>query len=204
MLEYENELHKKNIYLIAGIDEVGRGPLYGPVVAACVVMKPDFFLEEINDSKKLSEKKREKLNKIIRENAISIGIGEVSSKRIDEINILEATKEAMKIAIEECLKNTNIEHILIDAVKLDTNIPSTSIIKGDSKSFSIACASIIAKVYRDNLLKQDALKYPLYSFDKHKGYGTKKHIEAIKEFGVLESHRRSFKPVSDALKNSNK
>lgn len=204
MLEYENELHKKNIYLIAGIDEVGRGPLYGPVVAACVVMKPDFFLEEINDSKKLSEKKREKLDKIIRENAISIGIGEVSSKRIDEINILEATKEAMKIAIEECLKNTNIEHILIDAVKLDTNIPSTSIIKGDSKSFSIACASIIAKVYRDNLLKQDALKYPLYSFDKHKGYGTKKHIEAIKEFGVLESHRRSFKPVSDALKNSNK
>lgn len=204
MLEYENELHKKNIYLIAGIDEVGRGPLYGPVVAACVVMKPNFFLEEINDSKKLSEKKREKLDKIIRENAISIGIGEVSSKRIDEINILEATKEAMKIAIEECLKNTNIEHILIDAVKLDTNIPSTSIIKGDSKSFSIACASIIAKVYRDNLLKQDALKYPLYSFDKHKGYGTKKHIEAIKEFGVLESHRRSFKPVSDALKNSNK
>ena len=204
MLEYENELHKKNIYLIAGIDEVGRGPLYGPVVAACVVMKPDFFLEEINDSKKLSEKKREKLDKIIRANAISIGIGEVSSKRIDEINILEATKEAMKIAIEECLKNTNIEHILIDAVKLDTNIPSTSIIKGDSKSFSIACASIIAKVYRDNLLKQDALKYPLYSFDKHKGYGTKKHIEAIKEFGVLESHRRSFKPVSDALKNSNK
>lgn len=204
MLEYENELHKKNIYLIAGIDEVGRGPLYGPVVAACVVMKPDFFLEEINDSKKLSEKKREKLDKIIRENAISIGIGEVSSKRIDEINILEATKEAMKIAIEECLKNTNIEHILIDAVKLDTNIPSTSIIKGDSKSFSIACASIIAKVYRDNLLKQDALKYPLYSFDKHKGYGTKKHIEAIKEFGVLDSHRRSFKPVSDALKNSNK
>lgn len=204
MLEYENELHKENIYLIAGIDEVGRGPLYGPVVAACVVMKPDFFLEEINDSKKISEKKREKLDKIIRENAISIGIGEVSSKRIDEINILEATKEAMKIAIKECLKNTNIEHILIDAVKLDISIPSTSIIKGDSKSFSIACASIVAKVYRDNLLKEEALKYPSYDFEKHKGYGTKKHIEAINKYGVLDNHRRSFKPVSDALNNSNK
>lgn len=200
MLEYEKELYEKNIKFIAGIDEVGRGPLYGPVVAACVVMPPDFFMEEINDSKKLSEKKREKLYSIIEENALGIGIGIVEASRIDEINIYEATKEAMYEAYNECLKKIRIEHVLIDAMKLDKlDVPSTSIIKGDSKSESIACASIIAKVTRDRMLISDSKKYPEYKFEKNKGYGTKEHLEALNNYGVLSEHRKSYKPVADAL-----
>ena len=147
MKEYENELYKKGIKLIAGVDEVGRGPLVGPVVCACVILPSDYYNEQINDSKKLSEKKREQLYDIIMQNAISIGIGESSEDVIDEINILQATKKAMIEAINNC--SVKPEHILIDAVKLDIDIPSTSIIKGDAKSQSIAAASIIAKVTRD-------------------------------------------------------
>lgn len=199
MKEYENELYKKNITLVAGIDEVGRGPLVGPVVAAAVILPSDYYNERINDSKKITEKNREILYDIIKENAISIGIGIMSEDVIDEINILEATKLAMK----EAIKNLDVlpEHILIDAVKLDIDIPSTSIIKGDAKSQSIAAASIIAKVTRDRMLIELGNKYPEYGFKENKGYGTKKHIEAIEKYGVLKEHRKTFKPVSDYVKN---
>ena len=152
-------------------------------------------MKEINDSKQLSENKRDKLYPIIMENAISVGIGVVNEKIIDEINILEATKKAMK----EAINNLTIkpEHLLIDAVKLNIDIPFTSIIKGDAKSQSIAAASIIAKVYRDKLMYELDKKYPEYDFANNKGYGTKKHIEAIKKYGVLEEHRKTFKPVSE-------
>ena len=201
MLSYEKELYEQGFNLIAGIDEVGRGPLVGPVVAASVILPKNFYLEEINDSKKLSEKKSEKLYEIIKENAISIGIGIVDEKRIDEINIYEATKEAMLSAI----KNSKIkpDYLLIDAMKLDTDIPFLSIIKGDTKSESIAAASIIAKVTRDNMMKQLHKKYPEYCFDKNKGYGTKKHIEALKEYGILNEHRLSFSPVKEFSKKKN-
>lgn len=197
MLEFENELYENGIELIGGIDEVGRGPLIGPVVAACVILPKGFYLKEINDSKKLSEKKREYLYDIICSNAISIGIGVISSKRIDEINIYEATKEAMKEAINKC--DITPEYLLIDAMKLDVDIPRDAIIKGDTKSESIAAASIIAKVTRDRMLIEMDKEYPEYGFKKHKGYGTKQHLKAIDEYGVLDEHRRSFRPVMDAL-----
>ena len=178
MKEYENELYQKGIELVAGVDEVGRGPLVGPVVCACLILPKDYFNEQINDSKKISEKKREKLYDTIMQEAISVGIGMSSEKVIDEINILEATKLAMK----EAIKNSKVkpEHVLIDAVKLDIDIPSTSIIKGDAKSQSIAAASIIAKVTRDRMMDELDKKYPQYVFKKNKGYGTKAHIEAIR------------------------
>ena len=197
MLKYEKKLYKRGIKLVAGIDEVGRGPLIGPVVAACVILPENFFVEEINDSKKLSEKKREDLYKIISEKAVSIGIGIVDNKRIDEINILEATKEAMKQAIDNC--KIKPEYLLIDAVKLNTDIPYEAIIKGDAKSESIASASIIAKVTRDRMLIELDKEYPMYGFKSNKGYGTKKHIDAINKYGVLSSHRKTFKPVMDAI-----
>lgn len=200
MFEYEKELYKKGNKYICGVDEVGRGPLYGPVVACAIVMKKNYKNNEINDSKKLTEKKRESLYDEIINNSVSYGIGVISAKTIDKINILEATKLAMKDAINECNKKIKIDHILIDAVKLDINIPSTSIIKGDEKSFSIACASIIAKVTRDRMMIEDSKKHKEYGFDKHKGYGTKKHIEAVKTYGVLKDHRKSFKPISEYIK----
>ena len=198
MKEYENELYKKGIKLIAGVDEVGRGPLVGPVVCACVILKEDYYNEEINDSKKLSEKKREKLYDTIMQEAISVGIGMSSSKVIDEVNILEATKLAMK----EAINNSKIkpEHVLIDAVKLDIDIPSTSIIKGDAKSQSIAAASIIAKVTRDRMMDELDKKYPEYLFKKNKGYGTKAHIEAIRKYGIIDEHRKTFAPCSEYVK----
>lgn len=197
MLKYEKELYDKGIQFIAGIDEVGRGPLVGPVVTACVVLPKNFFHKDIKDSKKLSEKKRKEMFKVIEENAISIGIGIRDNNRIDEINILEATKEAMKEAFENCKKNCNIEHVLIDAVKLDLGIPSTSIIKGDANSESIAAASIIAKVTRDHMLDELDIIYPEYGFKKNKGYGTKQHIEALYKYGKTRLHRNSFKPVNE-------
>lgn len=197
MLEFEKELYKKGYNLIGGIDEVGRGPLIGPVVAACVILPKNFYHEDIKDSKKLSEKKREKLYDIIMENAIDVGIGIVDSKRIDEVNIYEATKEAMLMAIDNM--KIKPEYLLIDAMKLNTNIPYEAIIKGDAKSESIAAASIIAKVTRDRMLIEIDKEYPMYNFKKNKGYGTKEHIEAINKYGVLDSHRRSFKPVMDAI-----
>lgn len=198
MREYEEELNSKGINLIAGVDEVGRGPLIGSVVAAAVILPSGFYMSEINDSKKLSEKKREQLYPIIMEKAISVGIGVVDSETIDRVNILNATKMAMKKAINNL--SVKPEHVLIDAVKLDIDIPYTAIIKGDAKSESIAAASIVAKVYRDNMMKELDKEYPMYDFKSNKGYGTKKHIEAIKKYGVLKEHRKTFKPVSDYVK----
>lgn len=198
MREYEEELNSKGINLIAGVDEVGRGPLIGSVVAAAVILPSGFYMSEINDSKKLSEKKREQLYPIIMEKAISVGIGVVDSETIDKVNILNATKMAMKMAINNL--SVKPEHVLIDAVKLDIDIPYTAIIKGDAKSESIAAASIVAKVYRDNMMKELDKEYPMYDFKSNKGYGTKKHIEAIKKYGVLKEHRKTFKPVSDYVK----
>ena len=195
MLDYEKDLYGKGINFIAGIDEVGRGPLVGPVVAAAVILPEGFYNKDINDSKKLSEKKRNELYEVIKNNAISIGIGIVSNKRIDEINIYEATKEAMKLAIDNL--SVKPEYLLIDAMKLDVDIPSISIIKGDAKSESIAAASIIAKVTRDKMMYELDKKYPIYDFANNKGYGTKKHIEAIEKYGIISEHRKSFKPVSN-------
>ncbi len=197
MKEYENELYNKGINYIAGVDEVGRGPLVGPVVTAAVILPKDFYDERINDSKKITEKKREELFNIIKENAISIGIGISSEDVIDEINILEATKRAMKEAISNL--DVTPQHILIDAVKLDINIPSTSIIKGDAKSQSIAAASIIAKVTRDHMMYELDKLHPEYDFKSNKGYGTKKHIEAIYKYGPLKEHRKTFAPISDII-----
>ena len=195
MKEFENELYNNKINFIAGIDEVGRGPLVGPVVTAAVILPKDFYDERINDSKKLTEKKRELIYDVIMENALSVGIGISSPEVIDEINILNATKKAMI----EAINNLSIkpEHLLIDAVKLDIDIPQTSIIKGDAKSQSIASASIIAKVTRDRMMVELDKKYPMYDFKHNKGYGTKKHIEALYKYGPLKEHRKSFAPVSE-------
>lgn len=197
MLEYENELYEKGITVIAGVDEVGRGPLIGPVVAAAVILPKGFYHPGIKDSKKLSEKKREELYKVITENALSIGVGTVSEEVIDEINIYEATKTAMKEAINSL--TIPPEHVLIDAMKLDLKMPSTSIIKGDALSESIAAASIIAKVTRDHLLMKMDEEYPMYDLKNNKGYGTKKHLEALEKYGACKYHRKSYSPVTKVL-----
>lgn len=202
MLEYENELYDKGYKLICGIDEVGRGPLLGPVVTSAVVLPVGYYNPEIKDSKKLSEKKREKLFDIITKDAISIGIGIVDEKKIDEINIYEATKVAMKMAIDNL--SIKPDYVLIDAMKLDIDIPSNSIIKGDAKSESIAAASIIAKVTRDRMIDEIDKEYPMYDLKNNKGYGTKKHLEALKEYGPCKYHRYSYSPVSDSLKMKNR
>lgn len=199
MLEYENELYEKGIELICGIDEVGRGPLLGPVVTAAVILPKGYYHPDIKDSKTLSEKKREKLYDIIMSDAISIGIGIVDEKEIDKINIYEATKVAMKMAIDNL--DVKPEYVLIDAMKLDIDIPSMSIIKGDAKSESIAAASIIAKVTRDRMIEAIDIEYPMYDLKNNKGYGTKKHIEAIKKYGPCKYHRYSYSPVSENIKN---
>ena len=201
MLEYENNLYKEGVTLVAGVDEVGRGPLIGPVVACACILPVNFYHKDIKDSKKLSEKKREEMYKIIKENALAIGLGIVSEKVIDEINIYEATKIAMKEAIENL--NITPEHVLIDAMKLELNIPSTSIIKGDAKSESIAAASIIAKVTRDHMLDEMDKEYPMYDLKNNKGYGTKKHLEALQIYGPCKYHRVSYSPVRNALNEKN-
>lgn len=198
MKEFETELYNNGINFIAGIDEVGRGPLVGPVVTAAVILPKDFYDERINDSKKLTEKKRELLYDVIMENAISVGIGISSEDVIDEINILNATKRAMLEAVNNL--NVKPEHLLIDAVKLNTDIPQTSIIKGDAKSESIAAASIIAKVTRDRMMIELDKIHPEYDFKHNKGYGTKKHIEAIRKYGIIKEHRKTFAPCDEYVK----
>lgn len=193
--KYERELNNKGITLIAGVDEVGRGPLIGPVVAAAVILPENYKLDGLTDSKKLSEKKREQFFEVIKKEAIAIGVGIISEKRIDEINIYEATKEAMYEAINNL--NPKPSYVLIDAMKLDLDVPSTSIIKGDLLSISISAASVIAKVTRDHMLYDLDKEYPMYDLKNNKGYGTKKHIEAIKKYGITKYHRLSYKPVSD-------
>ena len=198
MKEFETELYNNGINFIAGIDEVGRGPLVGPVVTAAVILPKDFYDERINDSKKLTEKKRELLYDVIMENAISVGIGISSEDVIDEINILNATKRAMLEAVNNL--SVKPEHLLIDAVKLNTDIPQTSIIKGDAKSESIAAASIIAKVTRDRMMVKLDKLHPEYDFKHNKGYGTKKHIEAIRKYGIIKEHRKTFAPCDEYVK----
>lgn len=195
LYKYERELNEQGITVIAGVDEVGRGPLIGPVVAACVVLPKNYTLEGLTDSKKLSEKNRDKFYDIIKEEALSIGIGIVDEKVIDQINIYEATKVAMKKAILEANGKVAIEHVLIDAMPLGLEIPSTSIIKGDAKSISVAAASVIAKVTRDRMLYELDKKYPMYDLKHNKGYGTKKHLEAIEKYGITKYHRLSYAPV---------
>ena len=200
MLAYEQDLYKKGIKLIAGTDEVGRGPLVGPVVAAAVILPENYFLEGIDDSKKLTEKKREKYFDIINKDAIAVGIGIVDAKTIDEINILEASRLAMKKAIESL--KIKPEHILSDAMKLDNqDIPYTDIIHGDALSESIAAASIIAKVTRDRMMYDLDKEHPEYGFAKHKGYPTKLHLENLEKYGVLDNYRFSYKPVKKILDN---
>ncbi len=202
MDEYELKLNKDNILFVAGVDEAGRGPLVGPVVSACVVLPLNYKLKGLNDSKKLNEKKRNELFDIIMKDALGIGIGIVDNNRIDEINILEATKESMILAINNCLKQTKIEHILIDAVKLSIDIPTTSIIKGDSLSKSIAASSIIAKVTRDKIMYELDKLYPMYDYKNNKGYPTKKHLDRIKKHGIINEYRKSYKPVKEIIDKS--
>ena len=196
---YERKLKEKGVSFIAGVDEVGRGPLVGPVVAACVVLPDDYNLDGLTDSKKLSEKKRDFYFEEIKKQALGIGVGIISEKIIDEVNIYEATKLAMKEAINNCLKECKIDHILIDAMPLELDIPTTSIIKGDLKSITISAASVIAKVTRDKMLYDLDRKYPMYDFKHNVGYPTKKHLEAIKEFGIIPEHRRSYGPVKEYI-----
>jgi len=190
MQRFEKPLYEKGIYNVAGIDEVGRGPLAGPVVTCAVILKPDVLIEGVNDSKKVTEKNREKLFDIIIENSVSYGIGMASERVIDEINILNATKGAMKEAIGN-LKVTP-EHLLIDAVELGVNIPATALIKGDAFSISIAAASILAKVTRDRMMVAYDEIYPEYGFSRNKGYGTAEHVDALKKYGPCPIHRMSF------------
>ena len=197
LYEYERELYNSGIKYIAGVDEVGRGPLNGPVISACVVLPKNFIPEGLTDSKKLTEKKRDYFYDIINENALGIGIGIVDAAEIDRINIYEAAKKSMLIAINNC--NHKIDHVLIDAMKLDLDIPSTSIIKGDAKSISIAAASVIAKVTRDRMMYELDKKYPMYGYKNHKGYPTKKHIEAINEYGLIDGYRKTYGPVKEYL-----
>ena len=190
--EFENKLYKEGIKYIAGIDEAGRGPLAGPVVIGCVIMPQDSFIEYVNDSKKVSETKREMLYEKITNEAIAWSTGIVWQDEIDEINILNATKKALTMAIDNL--KVKPDKIVVDALdKIETRgIPYISVIKGDAKIYSISAASIIAKVTRDRIMREYDEIYPEYGFSGHKGYGTAKHIQAIKEYGICPLHRRSF------------
>jgi ribonuclease HII len=197
MNHYENKFRHMGYKWIAGVDEVGRGPLAGPVVAAAVILPGDFYLSGIDDSKKLSEKKREEYYQVIEEKALAIGIGIVEPELIDQINIYEATKKAMNIAINKLEIQPDV--LLIDAMKLNTPFLEESIIKGDAKSISIAAASIVAKVTRDVMMKEYAVKYPRYQFQYNMGYGTKDHLNAIEKFGITAIHRKSFSPIKEIV-----
>lgn len=201
---YEKSLFEQGINIIGGVDEVGRGPLNGPVVTACVVLPPDFVLAGLTDSKKLTEKKRNQYYEYIINNCVAYGIGECSAEEIDKYNILEATKIAMTRAIDKVKEQLNLEYVLIDGnMKLNLDIPYQSIVKGDFKSISIAAASVLAKVTRDRMMYELDEKYPMYGYGKHKGYPTKAHIEAIQKYGLIEGYRKTFGPVKDVLERRN-
>lgn len=189
--QYEKKYQSIGVEYVGGIDEVGRGPYAGPVVTACVILPVGCKIEGINDSKKLSLKKREELFEIIREKAVSVGVGIVDNYEIDELNILQATYKAMRIAVDNM--DIKPQQLLVDAVTIpDIDIPQEAIIKGDAKSISIGAASIVAKVIRDRMMAEYAKKYPQYGFETNVGYGSKYHEEAIRKYGLCDIHRRSF------------
>lgn len=192
--QYEKDLQLKGIKIIGGTDEAGRGPLYGPVVAACVVLPQNFKLDGLNDSKKLTEKKRNIFYDYIVKNTI-YGIGVVSPEEIDKINIYEASRKAMIIAIKQVQKQIKLEYVLSDAMPIKIDIPVLPIVKGDAKSITIAAASVIAKVTRDRMLYEIDKKYPEYGFKNHKGYPTKKHLEAINKYGLIDGYRKTYGPI---------
>lgn len=194
---FERKLHDEGYTLIAGVDEVGRGPLAGPVAATAIIMPKDCYIEGVTDSKKVSPKKRKELKKQILERAIAVSTIFINEKIIDEVNIYEATKLAMYQAINGL--DPKPDYVLIDAMPLDLDIPHESIIKGDEKSFTIACASIIAKEARDELMDEFDQKYPEYDFKQNKGYPTKKHRNALLTYGVTPIHRRTYGPVKVAI-----
>ncbi len=202
LLAYEKKLNKEGYTLIAGVDEAGRGPLVGPVVAGAVILPQNYKLEGLNDSKQLSEKKRNLFYDIIKRDAISVGVGIVSAKEIDEINILEASRKAMNIALDNL--EYKPEYILTDAMKLERDVPVMPIIHGDALSLNIAAASVIAKVTRDRLMVEYSKKHPEYEIDKHKGYPTKRHLELIQKYGILEEYRKTYKPVKEVLEKGRK
>ena len=197
LLAYEKELYEEGIEYIAGTDEAGRGPLAGPVVAAAVILPKGLIITGVNDSKQLTEKKREELFDLINEKALAVGVCFIDNNKIDEINILEASRLAMMEAIKKL--KIRPEYVLSDAMPMNIDIPVKPIIKGDALSESIAAASIIAKVSRDRFMDEMDLKYPNYGFKKHKGYPTKDHIEAIKKYGITPIHRKTFKPIKTML-----
>ena len=217
LLSFERELYVQNIQFIAGIDEVGRGPLAGPVVAAAVILPQNCKISRLNDSKKIPKKYHQEVFDEITEKALAIGIGIVDNVKIDQINIYQATKIAMLDAVSnlrldlrtrslsesgqssEARMTEKPQHLLIDAMKLEIDIPQTSIIKGDAKSASIAAASIIAKVTRDKMMADFAVKYPEYDFENNAGYGTKKHLEALKNHGITDIHRKSYEPIKSMI-----
>ncbi|MCH1623801.1 ribonuclease HII [Fredinandcohnia quinoae] len=199
MMTYENSLYNKGIKYIAGVDEVGRGPLAGPVVAAAVILPQNIFLPGLNDSKKLTETKREELFEQIMNGALSIGVGIITPQMIDEVNIYQATKQAMKKAVMGMALKPDL--LLVDAMEIPIQIPQSSIIKGDEKSNSIAAASIIAKVTRDRLMKRLGEEYPQYGFERNMGYGTAIHMEALQKYGITKEHRKSFSPIRELINN---
>lgn len=193
MLAYEKELYAQGIHLIAGVDEVGRGPLAGPVVAAAVILPENCKIPGLNDSKKIPKTKHQAIYQAVLDQALSIGIGVKDNRVIDQVNIYEATKLAMLEAIQEL--EPQPQHLLIDAMKLDLPISQTSIIKGDANSLSIAAASIVAKVTRDQMMTAYDQEYPGYDFAQNAGYGTTRHLEGLEKQGVTPIHRRSFEPI---------
>ena len=202
MLTYEKDLYKQGLTLIAGVDEVGRGPLAGPVVAAAVILPQGCKIKGLNDSKKIPKKKHLEVFQAVQDQALSIGIGIIDNQVIDQVNIYEATKLAMKEAISQL--SLQPQHLLIDAMKLDLPISQTSIIKGDANSLSIAAASIIAKVTRDELMKDYDQQFPGYDFSANAGYGTVKHLEGIEKQGITAIHRLSFEPIKSLVSSKQK
>ena len=193
MLRYEKELYKAGYQTIAGIDEVGRGPLAGPVVAAAVILPPGCKIKGLNDSKKIPKKKHQEIYQAVLDKALAVGIGLIDNEVIDQVNIYEATKLAMKEALSKL--SLKPDYLLIDAMKLDIDIPQESIIKGDANSLSIAAASIVAKVTRDKLMADYDKEYPGYDFAQNAGYGTKSHLQGLERKGVTPIHRKTFEPV---------
>lgn len=199
LYQYEHELWNQGVEYVGGVDEVGRGPLIGPVVTACVVLPHDFILPGLTDSKKLSEKKRDQFYDYIMEHAIAVEIGMDSPERIDEINIYQASKEAMIKAINQVKEKIPLQYVLTDAMPMELDIPVLPIVKGDAKSITIAAASVVAKVARDRMMIALDEKYPQYGFKNHKGYPTKKHLEAIRIYGLIDGYRKTYGPVKELL-----